>query len=143
MFSKILVASDGSPLSARAADAAIVFARESGAQLVVLSVAVTYPLLPGAGAMVDLNAFEEAARAESQALLEPLAAAAARAHVRCELVVRYAPDPWREIIALAEERGCDCIWMASHGRRGLERLLLGSETQRVLGHTTIPVMVYR
>lgn len=143
MFSKILVASDGSPLSARAADAAIVFARESGAQLVVLSVAVTYPLLPGAGAMVDLNAFEEAARAEAQALLEPLAAAAARAHVRCELVVRYAPDPWREIIALAEERGCDCIWMASHGRRGLERLLLGSETQRVLGHTTIPVMVYR
>jgi nucleotide-binding universal stress UspA family protein len=143
MFSKILVASDGSPLSARAADAAIVFARESGAQLVVLSVAVTYPLLPGAGAMVDLNAFEEAARTEAQALLEPLAAAAARAHVRCELVVRYAPDPWREIIALAEERGCDCIWMASHGRRGLERLLLGSETQRVLGHTTIPVMVYR
>jgi len=143
MFSKILVASDGSPLSARAADAAIVFARESGAQLVVLSVAVMYPLLPGAGAMVDLNAFEEAARTEAQALLEPLAAAAARAHVRCELVVRYAPDPWREIIALAEERGCDCIWMASHGRRGLERLLLGSETQRVLGHTTIPVMVYR
>ncbi|MFL6715491.1 MAG: universal stress protein [Burkholderiaceae bacterium] len=143
MFSKILVASDGSPLSVKAADAAIVFASESGAQLVVLSVAVTYPLLPGAGAMVDLNAFEEAARTEAQALLEPLAAAAARAHVRCELVVRYAPDPWREIIALAEERGCDCIWMASHGRRGLERLLLGSETQRVLGHTTIPVMVYR
>ena len=143
MFSKILVASDGSALSAKAADAAIAFARESGAQLVVLSVAVMYPLLPGAGVMVDLGAFEEAARAEAQALLAPLAAAAARAQVRCELVVRYAPDPWREIIALAEERGCDCIWMASHGRRGLERLLLGSETQRVLGHTTIPVMVYR
>lgn len=143
MFSKILVASDGSALSAKAADAAIAFARESGAQLVVLSVAVMYPLLPGAGVMVDLGAFEEAARAEAQALLAPLAAAAARAQVRCELVVRYAPDPWREIIALAEERGCDCIWMASHGRRGLDRLLLGSETQRVLAHTTIPVMVYR
>ena len=63
MFSKILVPSDGSPLSAKAADAAIAFARESGAELIVLSVAVMYPLLPEAGAMVDLNAFEEAARA--------------------------------------------------------------------------------
>ena len=143
MFSKILLASDGSPLSAKAADAALAFARESGAELVVLSVAVMYPLLPEAGAMVDLNAFEAAARAEAQALIEPVAAAAALAHVRCEPVVRYAPDPWREIVALAEERGCDCIWMASHGRRGLDRLLLGSETQRVLAHTTIPVMVYR
>jgi nucleotide-binding universal stress UspA family protein len=143
MFSKILVASDGSPLSAKAADAAIAFARESGAELIVLSVAVMYPLLPEAGATVDLSAFEEAARAEAQALIEPVAAAAAQGHVRCELVVRYAPDPWREIVALAEERGCDCIWMASHGRRGLDRLLLGSETQRVLAHTAIPVMVYR
>ena len=143
MFSKILLASDGSPLSAKTADAALAFARESGAELVVLSVAVMYPLLPEAGAMVDLNAFEAAARAEAQALMEPVAAAAAREHVRCELVVRYAPDPWREIVALAEERGCDCIWMASHGRRGLDRLLLGSETQRVLAHTAIPVMVYR
>jgi nucleotide-binding universal stress UspA family protein len=143
MFSKILLASDGSPLSAKAADAALAFARESGAELVVLSVAVMYPLLPEAGAMVDLNAFEAAARAEAQALIEPIAAAAARDQVRCELVVRYAPDPWRERVALAEERGCDCIWMASHGRRGLDRLLLGSETQRVLAHTTIPVMVYR
>ena len=143
MFSKILVASDGSPLSAKAADAAIAFARESGAELIVLSVAVMYPLLPEAGATVDLNAFEEAARAEAMALIEPVAAAAASAQVRCELVVRYAPGPWQEIVALAEERGCDCIWMASHGRRGLDRLLLGSETQRVLAHTTIPVMVYR
>jgi len=143
MFSKILVASDGSPLSAKAADAALAFARESGAELVVLSVAVMYPLVPEAGAMVDLNAFEEPARAEAQGLIEPVAAAAAHAQVRCELVVRYAPDPWREIVALAEERGCDCIWMASHGRHGLDRLLLGSETQRVLAHTTIPVMVYR
>ena len=106
-------------------------------------VAVMYPLLPEAGAMVDLNAFEEAGRAEAQALIEPIGVAAAQGNVRCELVVRYAPDPWREIVALAEERDCDCIWMASHGRRGLDRLLLGSETQRVLAHTTIPVMVYR
>jgi nucleotide-binding universal stress UspA family protein len=126
MFSKILLASDGSPLSAKAADAALAFARESGAELVVLSVAVMYPLLPEAGAMVDLNAFEAAARAEAQALIEPIAAAAARDQVRCELVVRYAPDPWREIVALAEERVCVCIWMASPGRRCLASLLLGS-----------------
>jgi len=138
-----LLASDGSPLSARAAEAAVAFARESGAELLALSVAVMYPLLPEAGGMADLGAFEEAARAEARALLEPVAAAAARDHVRCELVVRYAPSPWQEIVTLAEERGCDCIWMASHGRRGLDRLLLGSETQKVLAHTAIPVMVYR
>lgn len=143
MFTKILLASDGSPLSAKAADAAIAYARESGAELIVLSVAVTYLLLPEVGAMVDLNTVEEATRAQAQASIEPVAAAAAREHVRCELVVRHAPDPWREIVALAEERGCDCIWMASHGRRGLDRLLLGSQTQRVLAHSTIPVMVYR
>lgn len=143
MFSKILLASDGSPLSARAAEAAIAFARDSGAQLIALSVAVMYPVLPEAGAMADLNDFEAAARAEAQALLAPVAAAAARAQVRCECVVRYAPEPWREIVALAGERGCDCIWMASHGRRGLDRLLLGSQTQRVLAHSAVPVMVYR
>jgi nucleotide-binding universal stress UspA family protein len=143
MFRKILVATDGSPLSAKAADAAIAYARESGAELLALSVAVLYPLPPEAGAYTDVAAFQDAARAEAQQFLEPIAAAAAREHVKCELVVRYAPRPWQEIIAVAEEQGCDCIWMGSHGRTGADRFLLGSETQKVLGHTTIPVMVYR
>ncbi len=143
MFSKILIASDGSPLSIKAASAAIAFARACNAELVALSVAILYPVMPEVGGLPDLSAFEDAARAEAQQLLEPIAAEAAKAHVRCELVVRYAPSPWQEIVEVATERGCDCIWMASHGRRGLSRLLLGSETQRVLVHTGIPVMVYR
>lgn len=143
MFSKILIASDGSPLSAKAASAAVAFARDCGAELVALSVAILYPVMPEVGGLPDLGAFEDAARAEAQQLLEPIAVEAAEAHVRCELVVRYAPSPWQEIIDVCREHGCDCIWMASHGRRGLSRLLLGSETQRVLVHTDIPVMVYR
>jgi nucleotide-binding universal stress UspA family protein len=143
MFSKILIASDGSPLSIKAANAAIAFARDCGAELVALSVAILYPVMPEVGGLPDLSAFEDAARAEAQQLLEPIAAEAAKAHVPCELVVRYAPSPWQEIVDVARVHGCDCIWMGSHGRRGLSRLLLGSETQRVLVHTDIPVMVYR
>jgi nucleotide-binding universal stress UspA family protein len=143
MFRKILVATDGSPLSAKAADAAVAYAREAGAELLALSVAVLYPLPPEVGAFTDVAALENAARAEAQQFLEPIAAAAAREHVKCDLVVRYAARPWEEIIAVAEEQGCDCIWMGSHGRTGVDRLLLGSEAQKVLSHTTIPVMVYR
>jgi len=143
MFRKILVATDGSPLSAKAAEAAVAYGREAGAELVALSIAVMIPLPPEAGAFTDVAAFEAAARNEARQFLEPIAAAAAREHVKCDLVVRYAPNPWQEIIAVAEEQGCDCIWMGSHGRTGLDRLLLGSEAQKVLTHTKIPVMVYR
>ena len=143
MFTRILLATDGSPLSDKAGAAAVAFAQDCGAQLVALSVAVLYPIPPEAGVMSDIATFEDAARAEARRTLEPIAAAAAAAHVGCKLVVRYAPDPWREIVDVATENGCDCIWMASHGRTGINRLLLGSETQRVLAHTTIPVMVYR
>lgn len=143
MFTRILLAIDGSPLSDKAGAAAVAFAHDCGAQLVALSVAVLYPIPPEAGALADPGTFEDAARAEALQFLEPIAAAAAAAHVGCKLVVRYAPDPWREIIGAAVEHGCDCIWMATHGRTGINRLLLGSETQRVLAHTTIPVMVYR
>jgi nucleotide-binding universal stress UspA family protein len=51
--------------------------------------------------------------------------------------------PYEEILATASDKRCDVIWIASHGRRGLDKLLLGSETQRVLAHTTIPIVVYR
>ncbi|MFZ9367494.1 MAG: universal stress protein, partial [Burkholderiaceae bacterium] len=51
--------------------------------------------------------------------------------------------PYEEIINTARDKGCDLIWMGSHGRKGLDRLLLGSQAQRVLSHSTLPVMVYR
>jgi nucleotide-binding universal stress UspA family protein len=68
---------------------------------------------------------------------------AAAAHVNCETLSTRGVHPYEEIINTARDKGCDLIWMGSHGRKGLDRLLLGSQAQRVLSHSTLPVMVYR
>lgn len=145
MFRKILVATDGSPLSVAAASAAIEFAAASGASIVGLSLAQLYPymLMPEAGAMVDLSMYEEAQDQLAEQAVKKLDEQARAAGVSCVTLTKRAVHPYEEIISSAQENKCDLIWMASHGRRGLDKLLLGSETQRVLAHTTIPVMVYR
>jgi nucleotide-binding universal stress UspA family protein len=68
---------------------------------------------------------------------------AADANVTCEAIATRGVHPYEEILATASDKHCDVIWIASHGRRGLDKLLLGSETQRVLAHATIPIIVYR
>ncbi len=145
MFRKILVATDGSPLSVAAASAAIEFATASGASIVGLSLAQLYPymLMPEAGAMVDLSMYEEAQDQLAEQAVKKLDEQARAAGVSCITLTKRAVHPYEEIISSAQENKCDLIWMASHGRRGLDKLLLGSETQRVLAHSTIPVMVYR
>ncbi len=145
MFRKILVATDGSPLSVAAASAAIEFAAASGASIVGLSLAQLYPymLMPEAGAMVDLSMYEEAQDQVAEQAVKKLDDQASAAGVSCVTLTKRAVHPYEEIISTAQENKCDVIWMASHGRRGLDKLLLGSETQRVLAHSTIPVMVYR
>ncbi len=145
MFRKILVATDGSPLSVAAASAAIEFAAASGASIVGLSLAQLYPymLMPEAGAMVDLSMYEEAQDQVAEQAVKKLDEQARAAGVSCVTLTKRAVHPYEEIISTAQENKCDVIWMASHGRRGLDKLLLGSETQRVLAHSTIPVMVYR
>ena len=145
MFRKILVATDGSPLSVAAASAAIEFAAASGASIVGLSLAQLYPymLMPEAGAMVDLSMYEEAQDQLAEQAVKKLDEQARAAGVSCITLTKRAVHPYEEIISSAQENKCDLIWMASHGRRGLDKLLLGSETQRVLAHSTIPVMVYR
>jgi nucleotide-binding universal stress UspA family protein len=145
MFRKILVATDGSPLSVAAASAAIEFAAASGASIMGLSLAQLYPymLMPEAGAMVDLSMYEEAQDQLADQAVKKLDEQARAAGVSCVTLTKRAVHPYEEIISSAQENKCDLIWMASHGRRGLDKLLLGSETQRVLAHSTIPVMVYR
>lgn len=145
MFRKILVATDGSPVSVAAASAAIEFATASGASIVGLSLAQLYPymLMPEAGAMVDLSMYEDAQDQMAEQAVKKLEEQAKAAGVNCVVYTKRAVHPYEEIISTAQENKCDLIWMASHGRRGLDKLLLGSETQRVLAHSTIPVMVYR
>ena len=145
MFKKILVPTDGSPVSEKSARAAIDFAAATGASVVALSVAQLYPymLMPEAGAMVDLSAYEEAQDQTAKKHVDTVRKMAADAKVACETIATRGVHPYEEILATASDKRCDVIWIASHGRRGLDRLLLGSETQRVLAHTTIPIVVYR
>ena len=145
MFKKILVPTDGSPVSEKSAKAAIEFAAATGASVVALSVAQLYPymLMPEAGAMVDLSAYEEAQDQTAQKHVDTVNKMAADAKVTCEAIATRGVHPYEEILATASDKHCDAIWIASHGRRGLDKLLLGSETQRVLAHAAIPVLVYR
>jgi nucleotide-binding universal stress UspA family protein len=144
MFKTILVPTDGSPLSRHAEDAAIEFARAAGATLVALAVAEPLPSAADsssifvAGGALDPPELLALARQRAQAVVERARAAA----VACECCAALSYYPHEEIVRAAAEFHCDAIFMASHGSRGL-RKLLGSQTQKVLAHTSLPVMVFR
>lgn len=147
MFKHILVATDGSPLSKKAVEAAVSLAADHRAELVALTVVPRYPQSYLEGAI----AFEpdEVARVEqqwadkAQALLDTVREDAQARGVQVQ-TARISSDLVAEsIIAAARKHGSDLIVMASHGRKGLQRLLLGSETQHVLTHSALPVLVLR
>jgi nucleotide-binding universal stress UspA family protein len=145
MFQKILVPTDGSALSELAENAAIKLAKELGASIVAISVAEPVPITAVADGVVvvDIEAYEQQARALAQQHVERVANGATVVNVPCETVTALSFSPYEEIIEAAKTHHCDVILMASHGRKGLNKLLLGSETQKVLAHSTIPVLVFR
>jgi nucleotide-binding universal stress UspA family protein len=145
MYNKILVPTDGSELSEQAVKAAIGFARLCGAEIVALSVAEPYPMIPAAeGAMViDPGVENRALQDNAKASVDKVARAAQAAGLTCTAVTAVSMVPHEEIIRAAVEHHCDLIFMASHGRRGLSRLLAGSVTQNVLAYSSVPVMVLR
>ena len=145
MFKTILVPTDGSPLSDMAVRAALEFARQVGGKFVALSVAEPYPFTPLSDSAFtpDVNVYEGKMRELAQLNVGKIADAAKAANVPCETSIALSFSPYDEIIKAADKFGCDVIFMASHGRKGLNKLFLGSETQKVLAHSTIPVMVFR
>jgi nucleotide-binding universal stress UspA family protein len=144
MYRKILVPTDGSSLSLEAAAVAIEFARLHGAVLVVLAVAQPNPVLMAEGAMLSDSASEHRILLElAQQHVDQVIERARAAGVPCLGTVALSFLPHEEIIRVAAEHGCDAVFMASHGRRGLSRLLAGSVTQNVLAYSTIPVLVLR
>lgn len=145
MFKTILVPTDGSPLSDRAIKEAIGVARQTGGKIVALSVAEPYPFSPMAeGAIVeDAGQYETRMRDLARAHVEKIVALASAQGIGCEAVTELSFNPYEQIIATAKSHECDVIFMASHGRKGLNKLFLGSETDKVLSHCTIPVLVFR
>lgn len=145
MYKHILVATDGSALAAKAVTAAFQLAKAVGSK--VTAVTVTEPLrgkLTGEAAFgFPIDDLSKMAAAQAKHVLDGVKDMAAKAGITCgEVHVKehHAADG---ILLAAREGGCDLIVMASHGRRGLERLLVGSETVRVLTHSTVPVLVCR
>jgi len=145
MYKRILLPTDGSEASQRAILAGVEFAREVGAEVVGLTVTPEFHVLSTDSAMLEDTPDEFAARSAAQGrrLLGDVESAARDAGVACRTEHAIGDDPYDLIIATAQRLGCDLIVMASHGRRGLKGLLLGSETQKVLVHSTIPVLVHR
>ncbi|RCS58517.1 universal stress protein [Parvibium lacunae] len=145
MFKKILVPTDGSELAEKAVQGAIAFAQSTGAEVVGLTVIDPYPT-QGAIEYVPVQSFDVyLAKMEDVAQTRLLAVTqrAQAAQVKATTVVKKTFSPYEAIIETAEAEGCDVIFMASHGRSGVGALLLGSETQKVLAHTSLPVLVYR
>ena len=147
MFKTILVPTDGSPESDKAINAAIEVARQSGGRIIGLSVSEPYPFSPVAESVgtypPSYEDYEKTMRERAQQHVARIVDAAKAANVPCEPVVAESFDPSDEIIRTATDHGCDVIFMASHGTGGLRRLFVGSQTQKVLAHSAIPVMVFR
>ncbi|CAB3747798.1 universal stress protein [Paraburkholderia humisilvae] len=144
MFKHILVPTDGSELSKKAIDGAIDLAQAVGARVTAYACLPQYPYSPFSEVVVEPPVdFQDRSEREARDHLREVEEAARGAGVTCTSQTSVHPSPYLGIIEAAEKSGCDVIFMASHGRRGLGSLLIGSETQRVLTHTKIPVIVYR
>ena len=147
MFKHLLVPTDGSTMSIETRDRAITFARETGAKLTFFHVKPEFPIaLYGEGALVDPTTpqqFSELADQQAKSILDACMDKAKTGGVTCDSRSKTSSSVHGAIVAAANEVGADLIFMASHGRRGLSSLLLGSETHKVLTHSTIPVLVFR
>lgn len=145
MFKRILLATDGSELSGKAVQGAVTFAKSNGSRIVGLCVEEIYPYFPVSefsGAQ-DMHVFSEAMHMEALANVKKITDLAQLEGVPCEVHTVASTAPHEEIVRCAEKYHCDVIFMASHGRKGLDKLLLGSEAQKVLVHSTLPVMIFK
>ena len=147
MYDRILVATDGSDLSAQAVNHALSLGKLCGAKVIALNVVPRYPrsYLEGNTALdaAEVERTEARWTEQAKALLESVKSEGQRLAVDVQIVVIKSDMVAEAVIATASEHSADLIVMASHGRKGIKRLLLGSETQHVLTHSQIPVLVLR
>ncbi len=146
MFKRILVPTDGSETSRSTLQACIGFAKDIGATVVGLHVVPEFDAFIYDGYMLPEGSREKLKQetiTRAEKFLEEITVAAKAAGVNCETLFLVGDYPYEVIVKAAQEKNCDLIAMASHGRKGIKGMLLGSETQKVLTHSQIPVLVYR
>lgn len=150
MFKHILVPTDGSALSEQAAARAVLFAKECGSRVTFFYAQPVFEMSFGSeGALITLvnpaflDRYAKAEEEKADYILKCARRLAETAGIIADTDTIVSALPYKAIIESAERHGCDLIFMASHGRHGISGLLLGSETQKVLIHSTIPVLVNR
>jgi nucleotide-binding universal stress UspA family protein len=145
MYKNILIATDGSKLAGKAVEHGIALAKAIGAKITVLTVTVPFHVFTMDPEVVEEipEQYNKRMKENVAKVLPAIAAAAKAAGVTCETMVVEHEHPYKAIIDTAKSKGCDLITMSSHGRRGMSAIVLGSETVKVLTHSTIPVLVHR
>lgn len=145
MFKIILIPTDGSPLSETAIQKGVQLAKITHARVIGLHVTPQYHLLTYRTDMLENTKEEFAADSRLQAMkyLDMVKKIANEMNVTCDNHQVVSDHPYEAIIQTAKEKGCDAIVMASHGRNGAAGVILGSQTQKVLTHCQIPVLVIR
>ena len=148
MFSNILVPTDGGPLSRKAMTAAIKLAKQQKARITSVHstpafVPMPYDVMTPPPELISRTAHNKTMASAAAKVLGAMEKLCRSAGVEWEGVHVAETDPYRAVIDTAKRKRCDLVLMASHGRRGISALLLGSETQKVLTHSKIPVLVYR
>lgn len=145
MFTHLLLPIDGSAQSLEAAESGLRLAKALHARVTVFYAQPEFHIFTIRPDLLedDREEYAKHAAAKAEKFLDDVRAVAKRVGIACDSEYTMSDQAYSAIIAAAKARGCDLIVMASHGRRGMQALLLGSETQKVLTHSSIPVLVYR
>ena len=147
MYKNLLLATGGSKLSGKALAHALALAKPLGAKITAFYAAPDYPMPAYADGVVyepvSRKEYAKLAAQDADKILQDVAAKAGAAGVDCKTTYTIAAAPWEAILDAAKKNKCDAIVMASHGRKGISAILLGSETQKVLTHSKLPVIVVR
>lgn len=148
MYQRILIATDGSDLAGKAVNHGIALAKRLNVPVTAVTVTESWSALE-LGRMArqgnpnPVTQFEEMAAAAATSILDKVRQAASSQGVTCDVIHVQDRHPAEGIVATAEDKGCDLIVMASHGRRGFDRVLLGSQANEVLTHSKVPALIVR
>ena len=142
MYKHILIATDGSELAGKAVAAGLVLAKRLGAKVAAVTAIEPWPMIVSSDTAAAFMAYQKAAEHDAERILNQVGTTAQEHGVQCETVT-VTGSAADTIIETANSKQCDLIVMSSHGRRGLARLVLGSQATRVLTLSSVPVLICR
>jgi len=146
MYKHILISTDGSDVAQKGVDQGLALAKALGARVTLITVTESFPIYASAGAgwvSTEMANYDDIQKEHAEKILATAKQAADGLGVTAETLYVPNASPAEAIVEAAKSRGCDMIAMASHGRRGIGRLLLGSQTSEVVSHAPVPVLVVR